>query len=280
MRICVAIEDVERRAVTLLECVLERGLEAVAEVDDEFRVSNGLDISWRELEVVRLRARWSEVDDAVDRISRNLLRRPGERIERRDNSSLGARIVAAGTPGGDEDQQNEEERAHGRDRSTSLRTGIIIVMTWTADALARLREASGRSGGARRTVVEFLGAQDCCLSALELHEQARAGGARIGIASVYRALEGLDALGLVQRVDLGDGVARFEPSHADGDHHHHLVCDDCGKVEPFEDPTLESAIERVADGRGYVVAAHDVVLHGACEDCRQDDAPDDRPAAR
>jgi Fe2+ or Zn2+ uptake regulation protein len=50
-------------------------------------------------------------------------------------------------------------------------------------------------------------------------------------------------------------------------------------VEPFADPTLESAIERVANGRGYVVAAHDVVLHGACEDCRDDGADNDRPAA-
>ena len=80
----------------------------------------------------------------------------------------------------------------------------------------------------------------------------------------------MDALGLVQRIDLGDGVARFEPAHAGGDHHHHLVCDDCGKVEPFEDARLESAIARVADGRGYAVAAHDVVLRGACEDCRHD----------
>lgn len=148
-------------------------------------------------------------------------------------------------------------------------------MAWSDDALTRLREASGRSGGARRVVVELLGEQDCCLSAQELHERTRSRGARVGIASVYRALESMDALGLVQRVDLGDGVARFEPSHAGGDHHHHLVCDDCGKVEPFEDPTLESAIERVADGRGYVVAAHDVVLHGACEDCR--DGTDDDP---
>ena len=160
-----------------------------------------------------------------------------------------------------------------------MRTGIIITMVWTEDALARLREASGRSGGARRVVVELLGEQDCCLSAHELHDRARERGSRIGIASVYRALEGMDALGLVQRVDLGDGVARFERSHTDSDHHHHLVCDDCGKVEPFADPSLESAIERVADGRGYVVAAHEVVLHGACEDCRHSDAHDDPAAA-
>jgi len=141
---------------------------------------------------------------------------------------------------------------------------------WTESALALLRESSGRSGSARRAVVELLGRQGCCLSAQEIHERLRTAGPRVGIASVYRALEGLDGLGLVQKVDLGDGVSRFEPTHAGGDHHHHLVCDDCGKVEPFEDSTLEAAIERVADGRGYAVAAHDVVLRGACEDCRHE----------
>jgi Fur family transcriptional regulator, ferric uptake regulator len=141
-------------------------------------------------------------------------------------------------------------------------------MTWTDTTLSRLRETTGRSGGARRLVVELLGRQGCCLSAQEIHDSLRANGGRIGIASVYRALDGMDELGLVQRVDLGDGVARFEPAHDDAHHHHHLVCDDCGKVEPFEDPALESAIERVAGGRGYAVAAHEVVLRGACEDCR------------
>jgi Fur family transcriptional regulator, ferric uptake regulator len=142
---------------------------------------------------------------------------------------------------------------------------------WTETALAHLRAASGRNGSARQIVVELLGEQNCCLSAQEIHDAVRAGGGRVGIASVYRALDGMDALGLVQRIDLGDGVARFEPAHAGGDHHHHLVCDDCGKVEPFEDAVLETAIERVADGRGYTVAAHDVVLRGACEDCRHHD---------
>jgi Fur family ferric uptake transcriptional regulator len=139
---------------------------------------------------------------------------------------------------------------------------------WTESSLLRLRESSGRSGSARRAVVELLGRQGCCLSAQEAHERLRDAGSRVGIASVYRALEALDGLGLVQRVDLGDSIARFEPALPGGDHHHHLVRDDCGKVELFEDPTLEAAIERVADERGYAVAAHDVVLKGACENCR------------
>jgi Fur family transcriptional regulator, ferric uptake regulator len=142
-----------------------------------------------------------------------------------------------------------------------------MAETWTEAALARLRAASGRSGGARRAVVEFLGSQNCCSSAQEIHDGVRAKGARVGIASVYRALEALDELGLVQRVDLGDGVSRFEPARAGGEHHHHLVCDDCGKVEAFADDQLERALQKVEGRTGYSVAGHDVVLRGACGDC-------------
>jgi Fur family ferric uptake transcriptional regulator len=143
-----------------------------------------------------------------------------------------------------------------------------MTESWVDVALARMRSESGRSGGARRAVVQFLEGQDCCVSAQDLHDGVRAAGARVGLASVYRALDGLHELGLVQRVDLGDGVSRFERADPGGEHHHHLVCDDCGKVEPFEDPALEAAIVGVAGGRGYEVAAHDVVLRGACGDCK------------
>ena len=140
--------------------------------------------------------------------------------------------------------------------------------TWTEQVLDRMRAESGRSGSARRVVVELLGHQDCCLSAHEIYDSVRSEGTRVGIASVYRALEGLVELGLVQRVDLGDGVSRFEQVDPRGEHHHHLVCGDCGKVEPFEDSALEQALGRVAGGRGYELATHDVVLRGACGECR------------
>ena len=139
--------------------------------------------------------------------------------------------------------------------------------SWAESALEQLRAASGRSGGARSAVVDFVARQHCCLTVQEIYDGVRGEGARAGNASVYRAVEALVDAGLVQRVDLGDGIARFERTDP-ADHHHHLVCADCGKVEPFADPGLEAALERVAGGRGYAVAAHEVVLRGACDDCR------------
>ena len=140
--------------------------------------------------------------------------------------------------------------------------------TWSALALDGLRAAGLRRGGARRAVVEYLATQGCCRSAQEIHDGIAASGAAVGVASVYRALDTLAELNLVQRVDVGDGVARFEPARADHEHHHHLVCDDCGRVEPFSDEPLERALERAAGRLGYALDQHDVVLRGACEDCR------------
>ncbi len=145
--------------------------------------------------------------------------------------------------------------------------------TWSDRALERLRAAGLRRGGARRAVVEYLETQGCCRSAQEIHDGIAASGGAVGVASVYRALETLTELRLVQRVDAGDGIARFEPSHTDRHHHHHLVCDDCGRVEPFTDEPLERALRRAAGRLGYALEQHDVVLRGACEDCRGDLTP-------
>ena len=139
---------------------------------------------------------------------------------------------------------------------------------WAEATLETLHRKGLRNGGARRAVIELLAEQDCCLTAQEIFDSLRADGRRVGIASVYRVLDLLTSEGLVQRIDLGSGIARYEPLHSDGEHHHHLVCDTCGKVEAFEDRGLEQAIHRLEETSGYAVAAHDVVLHGACSDCR------------
>jgi Fur family ferric uptake transcriptional regulator len=140
---------------------------------------------------------------------------------------------------------------------------------WASDTIERLLAKGFRNGGARSAIIELLGRQDCCLTAQEIFDGLRAEGRRVGIASVYRTLEQLAKDGFVQRIDIGAGTSRFEPVHSDGEHHHHLVCDECGKVEAFADEELELALHKVERRTGYTVAGHDVVLRGVCTDCTQ-----------
>jgi Fur family transcriptional regulator, ferric uptake regulator len=140
--------------------------------------------------------------------------------------------------------------------------------SWRDHAATRLRDAGHRRGGAREAVVELLSRQHCALSAQEIDDRLRGGDRAVGRASVYRALEQLAELKLLARVDVGDGVARYEPAMPGGGHHHHVVCERCGRLESFEDEELESAIRRLSGRLRFDVDEHDVTLRGACPRCR------------
>jgi len=143
-----------------------------------------------------------------------------------------------------------------------------VSVEWIEYAERSLAQAGYRTGAARRAVIELLGGDTCALTASEIEDRLRDQGRAVGRASVYRTLEQLDELHLVSRLDVGSGTARYEAALPSGEHHHHLVCDTCGKVQPFEDPELESAIERVATKVGsFTVGEHDIVLHGECSTC-------------
>jgi len=140
-------------------------------------------------------------------------------------------------------------------------------IVWEEHALAALGEAGYRRGGARTAVVEALAGHDCAVTALALEEELRRRDVSIGRASVYRALEVLEELALVQRFEIERGLAAYERVSPDGHHHHHAICRRCGRMEPFEDRNLERAIAQVADEVDFEVAEHDVVLRGLCERC-------------
>jgi Fur family ferric uptake transcriptional regulator len=138
---------------------------------------------------------------------------------------------------------------------------------WSEHALSRLAEAGYKRGGARTAVVETLAGHGCAVTALELEEELRRRDVRVGRASVYRALEVLEELSLVQRFEAARGTASYERIDPSGHHHHHAICRRCGRMEPFEDRDLERAIGQVAKEVPFEVAEHDVVLRGLCDRC-------------
>lgn len=135
------------------------------------------------------------------------------------------------------------------------------AVDWSSYATKAIHEAGLRRSEPRQMVIELLAGQDCAMTALEMDERLD----RVGRATVYRAIDQLEQLGLIQKVDLGSvhGYEKIDPS---GHHHHHIVCDECGRVQPFEDDRLERAIHKVRRP-GFRIETHEVILRGHCTDC-------------
>jgi Fur family ferric uptake transcriptional regulator len=138
---------------------------------------------------------------------------------------------------------------------------------WSERAQRVLAEARHHTGAARQAVVELLDSQTCALSAIEIEDALRARQRPVGRASIYRILDELERLGLVQKLQVGQAMARYEPIRSGAGHHHHLVCDNCGIVTPFTDDGLETAINQLSRRVPMRVDEHEIVLHGACPDC-------------
>jgi len=116
-------------------------------------------------------------------------------------------------------------------------------------------------------VIELLDGQSCTLTAGEIETALGERGRSVGRASVYRILDELEEVGVLARVELGRGQAGYEPVRPEG-HHHHMVCERCGRVAPFDDEALESAIDAASSAVDFEVTGHEIVLRGLCRDCR------------
>jgi len=109
------------------------------------------------------------------------------------------------------------------------------------------------------------------MSAEEIYKRLLEASQDIGLATVYRVLTQFETAGLVTRHHFEDGMAVFELNQ--GDHHDHIVCMDCGRVEEFSDPDIERRQEAIAKKLGFEIQEHSLVLYGRC---RRPDCPSRR----
>ncbi|MEC9394898.1 MAG: Fur family transcriptional regulator [Actinomycetota bacterium] len=136
----------------------------------------------------------------------------------------------------------------------------------------RLRAVGMRYSRSRHLVVEVLATAGRPLTLPEILEAGRPAGARsLAQSSAYRNVSELVDAAVVRRVDSGDDHARFELHESLTGHHHHLVCDGCGRIEDFEVPDeFEASVAElvaVAAARGFRVDAHRFDMVGRCADC-------------
>lgn len=101
------------------------------------------------------------------------------------------------------------------------------------------------------------------MSAEDVYKHLLDSEADIGLATVYRVLTQFEAAGLVRRHNFEGGSAVFELD--DGGHHDHIICQQCGRVEEFYDPTIEARQEAAARAHGFTVSDHALVIYGRCQ---------------
>ena len=117
-----------------------------------------------------------------------------------------------------------------------------------------------RMTGQRRIIAGVLEESDDHPDVEELYERASALDAGISIATVYRTVKLFEEAGILERVEFGDGRARYED--AERDHHDHLIDLNSGKVIEFLDPEIEALQEKIAQRLGYRLKGHKLELYG------------------
>lgn len=133
--------------------------------------------------------------------------------------------------------------------------------------LRQLGERGCRLTGPRRAIVRILSRSRRALEPLELFDAVRAGTPGVGLVTVYRTLEALEELGLVQRIHESGGCRRY--LRAPQGHQHVLLCRRCGQAELFDGDDLEPLFEQVAARWGYRIEEHWLQLFGLCPACRK-----------
>src|SRR5688500_10084942 len=132
--------------------------------------------------------------------------------------------------------------------------------------LTQLQENGYRLTGARRAVVEAIEKSTRALTPLEVYDRARKKYHALGLVTVYRTLEKLEELHVIQRVHQPRGCQAFIA--ASQEHEHLLLCQNCGQVTFFEGDDLDTLIGAISKKTGYQIREHWLQLFGLCQACK------------
>ncbi len=136
-----------------------------------------------------------------------------------------------------------------------------------AQIIGKLTEEGHRLTTPRQVIIGMVAPRNDHFSAQEVWDEVRASHRGIGRATVFRTLDLLAELGVLNRIHTGDGCHRY--TVCETRHHHHLMCIECGTVLSLEAGGIEQQIRRMAGDAGFELLTHHLELVGRCRDCRQ-----------
>lgn len=119
----------------------------------------------------------------------------------------------------------------------------------------------------REAVVKVLQDVDKFISARFIHEELEERGDKVGLTTVYRTLQSLNDVGAVDVLHNADGETLYRHCLTE-EHHHHLVCTNCGRSEEIEGGPVEKWAQLVAQHFGYELVGHDAEVYGICAACQ------------
>lgn len=132
-----------------------------------------------------------------------------------------------------------------------------------------LREAGLKATVPRVKILEIMEQSNVRhFSAEDIYKALLDEGEEVGIATIYRVLTQFESAGLVTRHHFEGGISVFELD--DGEHHDHILCIKCGKVEEFVDNVIEQRQKVIADEAGFSMTDHSLNIYGVCRDCQKD----------
>ena len=133
--------------------------------------------------------------------------------------------------------------------------------------MEQLQKQGYRLTKPRRIVVEILANSEQPLSAHDIHRLAKEKHAKIGLVSVYRTIDKLEELGLIQRVHKPEGCHAYIAGFTG--HQHLLICSRCGRTEFFEGEDLQLLLNRVSSESKFIIEDHWLQLFGICPECQK-----------
>lgn len=143
-------------------------------------------------------------------------------------------------------------------------------MTSGEDESTELKKAGLKVTHPRLKILHIMESNDKRhLSAEDVYKSLLETGEDVGIATVYRVLTQFEAAGLVSRHNFEGGHSVYEINQ--GEHHDHILCVKCGRVDEFVDETIESRQKEIAARAGYDITDHCLYIYGICRDCRSRD---------
>ena len=141
-----------------------------------------------------------------------------------------------------------------------------VALADATQIIDRLAREGHRLTTPRQAIIKLVAPRQDHFSAQEVWDEVRERYSGIGRATVFRTLDLLTELGVLNRIHTGDGCHRY--TVCETTHHHHLMCVECGTVSSLEAAGIESQISRLASEAGFDLLTHHLELVGRCAACR------------